>query len=510
MSKRIGFVETPREICKLMIELSKISKDMSVLDVGSGKGAFLSELKNNKFRNCTGIEIDYEFYRILQSNFKNYKIINGNFLSYNFTNKFDLIIGNPPYMHLNLIPENLARNVQDIIKTNQGDIYYAFILRSIELLKDGGELILIVPYHFFYNTYAKFVREEILKNGKFEIIIDLDEVNLFNNEHPETIIFKFKKGNFNLNNEKIELLKIKQKNTLPETIYTQAIESLQTHSSNNLFDYGSLQHFTFNKPWSTYIFDMPDFPSIKLSEIARVGVGFVTGYDLAFKLKDKEIENFNENEKMLNYKFIKGKNCKRYIVNDYENYILINNKINDERELQENYPNIYKKIEQHKSELSLRFLPLKRQWYQWQALRNYKYLMDNIDKIKIYVPTLDRHSFNRFSISGKGLLPSGDVLFIQPYNNDDIYFLLGYLNSDFFRQYYLSIGGRRGGRISFTQKLLNEAKIPEFANDTKERIFLIIKKIIDNLESNLEIMNLEQELNQIINNKIIQISTIKS
>jgi adenine-specific DNA-methyltransferase len=143
--------------------------------------------------------------------------------------------------------------------------------------------------------------------ANLKYIIDLDEVNLFNNEHPETIIFKFKKGNFNLNNEKIELLKIKQKNTLPETIYTQAIESLQTHSSNNLFDYGPLQHFIFNKPWSTYIFNMPDFPSIKLSEIARVGVGFVTGYDLAFKLKDKEIENFNENEKMLNYKFIKGK-----------------------------------------------------------------------------------------------------------------------------------------------------------------------------------------------------------
>ncbi len=53
------------------------------------------------------------FYRILQSNFKKLIIINGNFLSYNFTNKYDLIIGNPPYMHLNLIPENLARNVQD-------------------------------------------------------------------------------------------------------------------------------------------------------------------------------------------------------------------------------------------------------------------------------------------------------------------------------------------------------------------------------------------------------------
>jgi adenine-specific DNA-methyltransferase len=56
---------------------------------------------------------------------------------------------------------------------------------------------------------------------------------------------------------------------------------------------------------------------------------------------------------------------------------------------------------------------MKRQWYQWQALRNYKYLMDNIDKIKIYVPTLDRHSFNRL-VSWERITTIGDVLFIQP------------------------------------------------------------------------------------------------
>jgi hypothetical protein len=38
-----------------------------------------------------------------------------------------------------------------------------------------------------------FLRETILKFGKIEIIIDLDEVRLFHNENPETIIFKFKK-----------------------------------------------------------------------------------------------------------------------------------------------------------------------------------------------------------------------------------------------------------------------------------------------------------------------------
>ncbi len=86
----------------------------------------------------------------------------------------------------------MASKVKEIIKTSEGDIYYAFIIKSISLLKENGELIYIVPY-FFYNTYAKLVRETILKFGKIEIIIDLDEVRLFNGVNPETIIFKFKR-----------------------------------------------------------------------------------------------------------------------------------------------------------------------------------------------------------------------------------------------------------------------------------------------------------------------------
>ena len=158
--------------------------------------------------------------------------------------------------------------------------------------------------------------------------------------------------------------------------------------------------------------------------------------------------------------------------------------------------------------MSSRFLAKKKQWFQWQALRNYKYLMENNNKLKIYVPTLDRHSFNRFSIGEEGLLPSGDVLFIQPYDDEDIYFLLGYLNSDFFRQYYLSIGARRGGRITFTQKLLDDAQIPQFPDKMKKEISQIVKNIIDNLESNKEIKILEQDLNEKINNGIIKINTI--
>jgi adenine-specific DNA-methyltransferase len=97
-----------------------------------------------------------------------------------------------------------------------------------------------------------------------------------------------------------------------------------------------------------------------------------------------------------------------------------------------------------------------------------------------------------------GLLPHGDVLFIQPYEEDDLFFLLGYLNSAFFRNYYLSKGARRGGRISFTQKLVEDVEIPLFSDNVKDKIKEIAKEIVFRLENNYDISNLENELDNLI------------
>lgn len=197
---KIGFAETPKEIVELMVDLASIDKNDTVLDTGSGKGVFLQGLKDKGYKNIYGIEIDKEFYDYCKKISNN--VIFGDFLSYEFSERFSLIIGNPPYAHFNQLPTQLKKKVREIIGTSESDIYYAFILKAISLLKENGELIYIVPYHFFYNTYAKSLRETILKFGKIEIIIDLDEARLFRNENPEVVIFKFKKGKYNLENEK--------------------------------------------------------------------------------------------------------------------------------------------------------------------------------------------------------------------------------------------------------------------------------------------------------------------
>ena len=499
--KNIGFVETPLEIANLMVELSTVDKNALVIDTGCGKGIFLKALKNKGYKNVYGIEIDKNLYEYCEIKYgKDFKIILGDFLKYPFNQKFDLIIGNPPYVHFNQLPIEIANIVKKIIKTSEGDIYYAFIIKAISLLKENGELIYIVPYHFFYNTYANFVRENLINYGKIEVIIDLDEVRLFNNESPEIIIFKFKKGKFDLNNHKIKLLKIKTKKTNKLEIYKKAIETLNKKISNELFDYFEIPHYLDSKSWSTFVANIPEFPSIKLKDIAKVGVGLVSGFDKVFIIDKQEYNSLNLNSKEMNLikKLVKGKYCKRFIVNNFDLYIVIDDSIKSEKELEINYPNIYKKILTFKDQMLKRYLPRNKNWFHWQALRNHKFLMLNLNKKRIYVPALDRHQYNRFSLGDEGLLPSGDVLFIQPYNDDNLYFLLGYLNSSFFRKYYLTKGGRRGGRLSFTQKLLENSEIPLFSKDIKEKIIYITKKIILELKNGNDISNLEKELDNLI------------
>ncbi|PMP98061.1 MAG: hypothetical protein C0169_00845, partial [Thermodesulfobacterium geofontis] len=291
---KIGFAETPREIAKLIVDLASVDKSDLALDTGCGRGIFVQALKEKGYKNIYGIEIDKEFYDYCSRKFDN--IIFGDFLSHKFKEQFSLIVGNPPYVHFNQIPHEVARNVKEIIGTREGDIYYAFIVKAISLLKENGELIYIVPYHFFYNTYARFLREKILQFGKIEIIIDLDESRLFKNESPETIIFKFKKGKYDLKKERIKILRIKKTQSTPLEIYIKAVESLKNQTSNDLFDYYEISHYLNNQTWSTADLNFSDFPNLRLKDIAKVGVGLVSGFDKAFIVSLDELKLFTDLE----------------------------------------------------------------------------------------------------------------------------------------------------------------------------------------------------------------------
>ncbi len=476
----IAFVETPEPIVNLMVSLiseeKKSNNKTTVLDSGTGKGVFIEMLLKAGYRNILGVELDPELYEYTHYKFTNITILHQDYLDWITNSKYDVIIGNPPYCHFNSLPRQMKIKVADTVGNKESDIYYAFIIRSIDLLNPGGELIYIVPYGFFFNTYAKVVREKIKQEGYLETVIDLDETRLFDGENPETIIFKFVK--IKKENQHIQVLRTKNRNLSPKKIKTDVQEVLTTKKSNVSFDYHEREMFDDeNIIWTTY-------PEKKLrgyyflKDVAWIGVGLVSGFEKAYTISQEEKEALNEDEKKLLIKCIKAKHCKGFWTEGFTEYILVDNRISTEKELREKYPFIYKKIADYKENMSIRYLPENKKWFHWQALRNFEKLKAIKDQPKIFVPNLDRSTTNRFSMTSKPIFPSGDVLTIVPRDKDP-YFLLGYLNSHFFRDYYLSAGARRGHRISFTQRIMANIKIPKFDASVEEKIAKLSKEIFD-------------------------------
>ncbi len=498
MKNKIAYYNTPTEIVDVMLGLSS-NINKSIIDTGYGDGAFINKIiEMNKSENITGIELDEEFYKESLNTFqkrKNIKLINDDFLNYEFNKKFDLVIGNPPYITNDNLPFEIKEKIKKLSGSGEGNIYYAFILKSIQILEENGELIYIVPYDFFYNTYRKNLRETLLKEGEFETIIDLGELNIFKNASPEIIIFKWVKRSKKIKN-KINIFKLSINNKY-KIVINNLEDCLKNNNTNIYFKKFEIPQFTKeNNIWS--LSDFKEYEkNIHLFDVANVVVGIVNGAEDIFSINNKTLKTFTQREKEKFIKtFIKSKNLIDTQVKDLNNndYIFIDNKITED-ELKK-YKNIYSYLELNRNTLSNRYINKGKNWFNYLAIRNYKFMLENSNEYKILVPNITRKTFNWFSITNLPHLIGGDSLMIKGNTEEDTFLLFGILNSEYFTNYYLEKGAKKGKRILFNQKLLKEINIPDFPKEIKEKIILEVKQMINT--NKYDFLNINKLINNLL------------
>lgn len=131
----MGQFFTPHEICRQMVEVIQPQPNEMALDMCCGMGNFFNFLPNQ--HNAYGFDIDPDAIKVAKHLYPNANIEVANICTHNPEERFDIVIGNPPF---NLDFDGI-----------QSQFYYCN--KAYWMLKPSGLMMIIVPASFLQNEF---------------------------------------------------------------------------------------------------------------------------------------------------------------------------------------------------------------------------------------------------------------------------------------------------------------------------------------------------------------------
>lgn len=498
--KILGQVYTPNDVIENMVELvfenTQISLNTTILDPACGGGYFLLQIfkkikeyiiKNKiNYNGCVekhilenmiyGVDIDRfsafltKISLIFEANIIdiNFNIYEEDFLIDFLPDcKFDIIIGNPPYIG----HKNIEKEYSCILKDNysevfydKADISYCFFKASHNLLNEKGAICFITSRYFLEAKYADKLRSYINDNLTIIKILDYNGQRVFKNAIISPMIILLTYKNYPQKDVKIEK-------------YSQNEDKFMSFSIKQSELNRSGWMLLNTKEQSLYE-KIREKCNYKLSDICNIKQGIITGYDKAFVVTDEEILKYNL-EKNLLKKWIKNSNITNDGIKYVGLYILYTNLIDDESK----YPNTIAYLQKYKDRLSKRRECKNgvRKWYELQWGRDLSLFENN----KIVFPYKSKS--NNFYYDTDKYLCSADVYSLIINEELTSYdYIVNYLNSSIFEFFFKSNAKKVGEKLYeyYPNKLENmRIFIPKDKND---KILTINNKIY--IENYLEKM----------------------
>ncbi|MHA1229573.1 MAG: N-6 DNA methylase [Candidatus Helarchaeota archaeon] len=504
--KNYGLFSTPKFVVKYILDQifpTEFGDELRILDNSCGTGIFLIEAVNrlkNIFQTnkivcddfkiqLTGIDINPIMLQILLLNFiyqkfgsidVSLKIYCYDALLFNkYQNKFDLILGNPPYFIIaktqkNNQYSNLKRSHKTYISpeilekykkyyssdAKQINIFNLFIEHGINHLRENGYLGFIIPDIFLAGNTSQKIREYILNTCSIQQISKISD-QVFEDGGINNIILILKREK-NQNKRNNNMIKIK--NMLINEIKNKKSSEIN-YIKQEIFVNLPYNNFSINidqNSWNEigFIFHkIANKQVLPLQKLVNIQRGIEIGKKNSRIITAEKAHLLNSNNSNLEIgKIIATENVCPFRI-DYKN---------------KNFNNMY-----------VIFDPYNKGIFKDEKIyKSPKILLKRISDKLIAAIDMNGEYY---------CLDSIQILNLKPNIKYDLFYLLGVLNSEFLNKYYhLIFGGYKKLFARVNKSYLKNLPIPKVSLENQLQVANIVRKLIE-IENNYTAQFLEMK-----------------
>ena len=377
---------------------------------------------------------------------------------------FDCVIGNPPYVNINTMPEyhEYFSKKYNEIHTGYNDLMYYFLYRGINLLNKDGLFGVITSNYFIGNEYAKKLR--LFLNPRIQTIVNFHNALIFENANVHTTLIFAKK--------------LAEEKQIEFFTYSEEKPPVNIDLSEN-YNRTLINRIELNETWlianssDSKIIEKIKNDSTFLGDITDIAKGAETGKNGIFSVPRDVIEKYKIEQEIVR-QCIKNSHIQRYEINTIDLWLIYC----DNSFSKKKYPNAYAYLEQYKKELLDRRGPKNGEYEWWRLHRpSEKFIHDA--KEKLVVPY--RATSNRFAYDNKQFFnDGGDIraLVVKEGSPFNIKYLLALLNSTLLDWYFGFIGKAKGNSREYFNKPLAEIPIKNATPEQQESFIKLANQMI--------------------------------
>ncbi|MDQ3748101.1 MAG: class I SAM-dependent methyltransferase [Acidobacteriota bacterium] len=299
---RGGFY-TPEPIAEFILRWGiNGSNNLEILEPSCGDGVFLEQLQkhNLKYNSVTAVELDKaEAEKAEQISLTNKQIINTDFHSYcnDTSQRFDLIVGNPPYIRYQFFDKNQQFEAATIFYkaglsySKLTNAWVSFVVGSSLLLKDlGGKIGFVLPAEILQVSFAQQLRKFIAHFYNKINIISFEKL-VFPNIQQEVVLLLCEKNETKSHNiEHIELRDASELQTLDVARLRSPKKNIDFNTNKWTFYFLEQEEINFLEN----VAKKYNIPTIR--DFAKVEVGITTGSNDFFTVPLTTVQEYDLEE----------------------------------------------------------------------------------------------------------------------------------------------------------------------------------------------------------------------